>query len=56
MPHKERRKIIQAGQSSLAVTIPKGWIRYFGLEAGDNVRVVSNDKIIIRPTASEGKE
>lgn len=33
----------------MAVTLPKGWTRYFELEAGDTLQVVSNDKLIISP-------
>ena len=65
MPILENRRIYQAG-SSLAVTLPKGWLRFFGIEAGDFVEVVAGNEIIIRPinkgvmpseeTAREGSE
>jgi len=48
MPHKEQRKIIRVG-NSLAVTIPKAWLRYFNLTDKDEVTVISDGKVIIEP-------
>ncbi len=30
------------------VTLPKGWLRYMGIKAGDKVEVITNGEIIIR--------
>ena len=49
MPHKEKRKIIKIGETSLAVILPKAWFRYFNLKHGDFVEVISNSEVIIRP-------
>ena len=46
--HSETRKIIRVG-NSYAVTIPRAWLRYFGLTDRNHVQVISNDQIIIRP-------
>lgn len=47
----ERRRIYKAG-SSLALTLPRGWLAYFGLKAGDEVEIVANGKLVIRPIRS----
>lgn len=47
MPHKEIRKIIRVGDS-FAVTLPKGWLKYFGIEPGDEIEMVSNKNITIK--------
>jgi len=49
MSHKELRKLIQAGNHSLAITIPKPWIEYFKLKKGDAVEVISNSTVEIYP-------
>ena len=48
MPHKNKRKIIRIGDTSLAVIIPKAWIRYNNLAYGDNLEIISNGKLIIQ--------
>jgi len=49
MPHVETRKIIRVG-NSLAVTIPKPWLRYFNLTDKDKVTILSNGAVVIKPT------
>ena len=53
MPLLETRKIYAAG-NSLAVTLPRGWLRYFGIKAGDEVEVIANGNLVIRPIRSPG--
>jgi bifunctional DNA-binding transcriptional regulator/antitoxin component of YhaV-PrlF toxin-antitoxin module len=48
MPIFERRRIYAAGHS-LAITLPKNWLAYFGLKAGDTVQVIANGEITISP-------
>jgi len=48
LPHEETRKIIRVG-NSYAVTMPRAWIRYFKLNDKDEVLVVSNGSIVIKP-------
>jgi antitoxin component of MazEF toxin-antitoxin module len=48
MPLLENRKIYAAGRS-LAITLPRGWLRYLGLKAGDEVEIVANGNLVIRP-------
>lgn len=47
MPHKQTRKILQIG-TSLAVTLPVGWLRYYNLKVGDEIELISNGDIIIK--------
>lgn len=44
----EERTVLRVGGSSLMVTLPKGWLRYMGIKAGDKVEVITNGEIIIR--------
>ncbi len=46
---KEVRTVSKVGGSSLMVTLPKGWLRYMGIKAGDTVEVITNGEVIIRP-------
>ena len=48
MPHEHTRKLIRIGDTSLAVIIPKAWLRYNDLCYGDRVEVVSNGNIVIK--------
>ncbi len=49
IPHKENRKIIRVGNTSLAVILPISWLRYYNLSYGDSVEVISNEAIEIKP-------
>jgi bifunctional DNA-binding transcriptional regulator/antitoxin component of YhaV-PrlF toxin-antitoxin module len=55
MPSLERRKIHAAG-SSLAITLPPGWLRYFGLKAGDELEILADGDLVIRPICSPEAE
>lgn len=52
MPHEETRKIIRVG-NSFAVTMPRAWLRYFNLSDKDEVLVVSNGIVQIKPRQKE---
>ena len=47
MPIMVERKLFATGDS-LAVTLPKAWVNYFRLKAGDSVVVIANNEIIVR--------
>ena len=49
MGTKCTRKIIRIGHSSLAVIIPRNWLRYYNLQHGDQVDVLTNGSIQIKP-------
>ena len=47
MPIQSTRKLFPIGQT-FGVTIPIGWVRYYGLKAGDRVEMIAGEEIIIR--------
>jgi bifunctional DNA-binding transcriptional regulator/antitoxin component of YhaV-PrlF toxin-antitoxin module len=49
MPIVEQRMIYRVGKSSLAITLPQNWLRYFGLKPGDKVEITANGELTIRP-------
>ena len=49
MPSLEERKIFKVGKSSLVITLPRGWLTYFGLKEGDSVELTINGDLTIRP-------
>ena len=49
----EERTVLRVGGCSLMITLPKGWLRYMGIEAGDKVDVITNGEIIIRQKRKE---
>jgi phosphate uptake regulator len=59
MPIFEERMIYRVGRSSLAITLPRNWLNYFGLKAGDIVAITANGELIIHPgkrQANDGAE
>jgi len=44
------------GQGSYVITLPKDWIRYFGIKPGDKLQVISNGELRIFPPKREGNE
>jgi bifunctional DNA-binding transcriptional regulator/antitoxin component of YhaV-PrlF toxin-antitoxin module len=49
MPQKENRKIVRIGKTSLGIILPKAWLRYFSINAGHKVEVISNGYVTIKP-------
>ena len=49
------RKLFATGDS-MAVTIPKDWIKHFSLKAGDSVEIIFGDELIIRAKEREDKK
>jgi bifunctional DNA-binding transcriptional regulator/antitoxin component of YhaV-PrlF toxin-antitoxin module len=43
------RTVLDLGQGSYVICLPKEWCRYYGLKPGDKVEVISNRVITIRP-------
>lgn len=44
----EERTVLKVGGCSLMVTLPKGWLRYMGIKAGDKVELITNGEVVIR--------
>ena len=60
MPIKVERILFRVGEGSLAVTLPKAWVVYNHLKAGDTVEVIVNDGVLIhvkdKPGAADKAE
>lgn len=54
MPTLVERSVINLGQGSYVITLPKGWLRYFGIKPGDRLEVVSDGELVIRPPKRKG--
>lgn len=53
MPSLNVRTVLDLGQGSYVVCLPKAWCRYYGLKPGDKLEVISNGEITIRPKHKE---
>jgi len=49
LPHKERKKIIKIDQASFGVILPRVWLQYYDLDDKDQIELVSNGVITIKP-------
>jgi antitoxin component of MazEF toxin-antitoxin module len=60
MPIKVERILFRVGESSLAVTLPKAWVVYNHLKAGDLVEIIVNDGVTVhikeKPSAPDKPE
>lgn len=56
MPIFEERTIYRVGKSSLAITLPQNWLKYFGLGAGDTVEITGNGDLTIHPRNRQENE
>ena len=54
MPIKVERILFRVGEGSLAVTLPKAWVTYSRLKAGDTVEVIVNDGVLIQVKEKPG--
>ena len=48
------RTIFRTGERSFAITLPIGWVRYSGLEQGQQVEIVINDDLTVRVKRTPG--
>lgn len=56
MPILVERTLFKIGEGGFAITLPKAWIRYNKLKAGDKVEVVANGEIVVRiPEVKKGE-
>jgi bifunctional DNA-binding transcriptional regulator/antitoxin component of YhaV-PrlF toxin-antitoxin module len=53
MPTLTLRKLIKFGDGGVVVTVPRGWVRYYGLKAGDRLEVIADGELRIRPVREE---
>ena len=52
MPTKSIRNVIKQGRSFFA-NIPKAYIRYYELQPGDKLEVITTDVVTIKPLPKE---
>jgi len=56
MPQIENRKVVRVGKTSSGVILPAAWLRYFGIKPGDEVEVVSNGVVTVKPLKERPEE
>jgi bifunctional DNA-binding transcriptional regulator/antitoxin component of YhaV-PrlF toxin-antitoxin module len=49
MPTITYRKLIKFGKGGAVITMPKGWVCYYELRAGDTLEVIADGELIVRP-------
>ena len=49
MPSKYEHKLVRIGESSIAVILPRAWLRYNELKNGDKVEIFVNGEVTIKP-------
>jgi AbrB family looped-hinge helix DNA binding protein len=50
------RSVIDMGQGSYVVTLPKAWVRYHGIKPGEKLEIISRDgELIIRRRGRRGE-
>jgi len=49
MPNSFERSVINLGQGSYVICLPKSWTRYHGIKPGDKLEIISNGKLTISP-------
>ena len=49
MAFKQIRKITKYGKSSQGIVLPREWLDYYGLSAGDEIVILANEVLIIVP-------
>ena len=48
MPVEFERSVIDMGQGSYVITLPKPWVRYLGIRPGNKLKVISDGELVIR--------
>lgn len=49
MPTLSVRTVIDLGQGSYIICLPRAWLRYYGLKPGDKLEVIADGELTIRP-------
>jgi antitoxin component of MazEF toxin-antitoxin module len=52
LPAKIQRKVLRSGDSKVAA-LPPDWLRMFKIEQGDNIDLIYNSIVIIKPQGFE---
>jgi bifunctional DNA-binding transcriptional regulator/antitoxin component of YhaV-PrlF toxin-antitoxin module len=56
VPNIYDRSVINLGQGSYVITLPKAWLRYFGIKPGDKLEIISNGELRILPLKPKGSK
>ena len=48
MPTLVERTVIDMGQGSYIITLPMPWLRYFKIQPGDKLEIITDGDLIIR--------
>lgn len=56
MPTLMERSVIDMRQGSYVITLPKAWVRYFGIKPGDKLEVITNGELRVRPKRKSRKQ
>jgi phosphate uptake regulator len=55
MPIKTKRKVIRLGAHSYIVSLPLGWVEYYGIKKGDKLQLIADSSLIIKAPKGRGK-
>ncbi len=55
MKIETQRALIAIGKRSIAITLPKAWVKYQGLKPGDSVLVTADRNITVTTNRRKGK-
>jgi bifunctional DNA-binding transcriptional regulator/antitoxin component of YhaV-PrlF toxin-antitoxin module len=55
VPTLTKRSVIDMGQGSYIITLPKSWVRYYQLEPGDRLEVIADGNLRIWPPKAKRK-
>ncbi|MDP3955159.1 MAG: AbrB/MazE/SpoVT family DNA-binding domain-containing protein [bacterium] len=55
MPTLVERSVINVGQGSYVITLPKPWLRYFDIKPDDKREIIISRELRIRPPKTKRK-
>ena len=55
MPTLVERSVIDMGQGSYIITLPKAWVRYYRIRPGDKLEVIIDGELTIRVKRRRGE-
>jgi antitoxin component of MazEF toxin-antitoxin module len=55
MPYLQNRKLLPLGKTSKAITLPKGWVKFYNLADGDRIMVLGDTILVVCHPKDEKK-
>jgi bifunctional DNA-binding transcriptional regulator/antitoxin component of YhaV-PrlF toxin-antitoxin module len=55
MPTLVERSVIDMGQGSYVITLPRPWVRFLNIKPGEKLEIIANGELVIRRKKSKGK-